>query len=146
MSRHPVTALCALTLTGVVAVAGVAGAQSSGPLTAALSGKKELKGGAANGKGTFTARWQEGKLCYTLKFSGISQPLDAHIHRGDAKTDGPIVVPLKPRFTSAGAAAKCVTVKSSLRSAIRRNPGNYYANVHTQEYPAGAIRGQLKRK
>jgi hypothetical protein len=85
-------------------------------------------------------------LCYTLKFSGLKGPVAAHIHKGGSKVDGPIVVDLKPTFTSTGARAKCVTVKSSVASAIRKNPAGYYANVHTKEYAAGAIRGQLAKK
>ena len=33
-------------------------------------------------------------------------------------------------------------VPASLGKNLRNNPGNYYFNFHTGEYPAGAIRGQ----
>jgi hypothetical protein len=131
-----------LVMTGAVAGGGVAGAATSGTLTATLSGKNELKQGAANGKGTFSATWQGSKLCYTLKYSGLTKPAAAHIHKGTAKQDGSIVVDLKPTFKS-GKASNCVTVASKLASAIKKSPSGYYANVHTQAYPAGAIRGQL---
>jgi hypothetical protein len=82
------------------------------------------------------------KLCYTLKYSGLTKPLAAHIHKGTATQNGSIVVDLKPKFAN-GKAATCVPIKSSVASAIRKSPSGYYANVHTQKNPDGAIRGQL---
>jgi sugar lactone lactonase YvrE len=37
-----------------------------------------------------------------------------------------------------------VTVDPSLAAAIISNPGGYYVNVHSEPYPAGAVRGQLQ--
>jgi hypothetical protein len=142
MSKRLLAALAVLVLTGVVAVTAVAGAAPSTRLHATLSGKNELGKGAANGRGTFTASFRGGKLCYTLKFSGIRQPLAAHIHKGTARQNGTILVDLLPRFRN-GRSSRCVPVKSSVARAIRRNPSGYYVNVHTKKLPAGAIRGQL---
>jgi hypothetical protein len=141
---HSRLALSAAVLTSTLAAGGaVAGAATTTTLHATLSGKNELNGaGAAKGKGTFQATIKSGKLCYTLKFSGISQPVASHIHKGTSKDNGPIALDLKPKFTKNGAAG-CVTVKSTLASAIKKNPQGYYVNVHTQKYSGGAIRGQL---
>jgi CHRD domain len=75
-----------------------------------------------------------------------AKPIAAHIHKGKAGTNGPIVIDLKPTFkgTSPRVSKKCVTAKASVVSAIRRNPAGYYANVHTSTNPGGAARGQLR--
>jgi hypothetical protein len=64
-----------------------------------------------------------------------------HIHKGGKTVAGPVSVPLftKPTKKPSG----CVTAKSSIIKAIRKNPSGYYVNVHTAKYPAGAARGQL---
>jgi hypothetical protein len=66
----------------------------------------------------------------------------AHIHQAPAGVAGPVVVPL-PTPDASGMAKGCITVQRSLVEAILANPAGYYANVHTTDFPAGAIRGQL---
>jgi hypothetical protein len=142
MSNRPRAVLAVLVLTPVVAGATVAGAATTGTLTATLTGKNEPAGGAPAGKGTFSATVKAGQLCYTLKFSGLTQPLASHIHKGVAGKDGPIVLDLKPKFTK-NSAKNCVAIKPALATAIFKKPSAYYVNVHTQKYAGGAIRGQL---
>ncbi|HEV7752833.1 MAG TPA: CHRD domain-containing protein [Baekduia sp.] len=143
MRNRRIATLTALTLAGAVVGTGAAVAATTTKLTASLSAKKEVgNAGPTGAKGTFVATISGTKLCYTLKFSGLSKPLAAHIHRGTATQNGSIVVDLKPKFSN-GKAAACVPIKSSVASAIRKDPKGYYANVHTQKNPDGAIRGQL---
>ena len=144
MSRRPVAVLAAVALTTALG-AGTAADAAGGKVKATLSGKKELKGGAAKGKGTVSARgFKRGKLCYVLRFSGIGTAVASHIHRGTAKVDGePIVLDLQPSVRG-GKASGCVAIKSSLRKAIAKHPSRYYTNVHTAKFPGGAIRGQLR--
>jgi predicted enzyme involved in methoxymalonyl-ACP biosynthesis len=143
MGNRRIATLTALTLVGAVAGTGAAVAATTTNLTAALSASKEVgNAGPTGAKGTFVGTISGTKLCYTLKYSGLTKPLAAHIHKGTATQNGSIVVDLKPKFSN-GKAAACVPIKSTLASAIAKNPKGYYANVHTQKNPDGAIRGQL---
>jgi hypothetical protein len=121
------------------------------PLFAALNGANEVnaegeKGvGDRNGGGSFTAIIKGGELCYGLAVKDIENPTAAHIHRGGPNTAGDIVVPLDSLPTSGdpGSSAGCTDVSRRLVRQIRRNPGRFYVNVHTADFPDGAVRGQL---
>jgi hypothetical protein len=141
------TAACA---TVALALPSAALAPSK-PLFAAMNGANEVnaqgeKGvGDRNGGGSFTAIIKGGELCYGLAVKDISDPVAAHIHRGGRNTAGPIVVPLDslPESGNPGSSAGCTDVSRSLIRQIRRNPGRFYVNVHTADFPDGAVRGQL---
>jgi CHRD domain-containing protein len=120
------------------------------PLFAALNGGNEIApdgtrgAGDRNGAGSFSAVIDGRELCYGLAVRDIQDPVAAHIHRGGRDTNGPIVVPLTaPDSGNPGVSSDCTRLRRSLVRAIRRNPGRYYVNVHTGDFPDGAVRGQL---
>jgi CHRD domain-containing protein len=116
------------------------------PLTTTLTGAAEVPGpGDPNGTGTATIRLNQGrgKVCFVLTVSNITLPATgAHIHVGRAGTFGDVVVPLTPPDAT-GMSGGCVDASRATIKAIRKNPANYYVNVHTSDFGAGAIRGQL---
>jgi CHRD domain len=120
--------------------------QGGTALSASLTGSAEVPGpGDPNGSGQATIRLVagEGRLCFQLSASNIMLPATAaHIHIGAIGTAGNVVVPLTPPDAT-GSSAGCVNVARPLVNAILANPAAYYANVHTSEFPDGAIRGQL---
>lgn len=86
------------------------------------------------------------RLCFKLNWADIDGTVTmAHIHRGAAGVAGPIVVPLfMENLPSTGDARGCIRgVDRALTKDIRQNTTNYYVNVHSTVFPAGAIRGQL---
>jgi CHRD domain len=149
-------ALAALALAGPASAAKLGGADHGGRLfTTTLSGAEEvdpetgaLGAGDPDGSGlaTLTVNPGQQEVCYELSVEGIS-PLPAsgaHIHVGDAGENGPVVVPLAEPDAS-GVSSGCAPVSRELALAIIQNPENYYVNVHTTDFPNGAIRGQLSK-
>jgi hypothetical protein len=116
------------------------------PLTATLSGAAEVPGpGDPNGTGTATIRLNQGrgKVCFVLTASNITLPASgAHIHIGKAGDAGAVVVALVPPDAT-GLSGGCVDAPRATIKAIRKKPANYYVNIHTSDFPDGAIRGQL---
>lgn len=112
--------------------------------TVALTGNAESPAGDPVGTGTgeFHLRAGQGQVCYQLAAKNLPPAVAAHIHRGGAGVSGPVVVPLTTPNTS-GASSGCTAAARSIVSAILAAPASYYANIHTAEFPAGAIRGQL---
>lgn len=155
---------------GLVAVASMAiwisGATAkSAVLRAGLTGEKEVaadgtKGvGDPDGQGRAVIRINvdEHETCFRLSWKEIGAPSMAHIHEGSPDEAGPVVITL---FATGDEAAPgdqdlpetissvggCVPdVDETLLIDIKKNPENYYVNVHNNEFPGGAIRGQLRR-
>ena len=134
-------------------------------LEAGLSGDKEVNQqgeqgvGDPNGRGKAVVRVNVSgqRVCFDLSWRQIAAPSAAHIHDGDPGRVGPVVVNL---FTTGDEAAAdeqdlpdsvrevggCVrVVDGALLRKIKNNPGNYYVNVHNDDFADGAIRGQLHR-
>jgi hypothetical protein len=124
-------------------------------LFAVMTGRNEVDAngrrgaGDTNGRGSFTAIVDGEQLCFGITVKNLgAAPTAAHIH-GPARPNqnAGIVVPLTaPTSPDPGASSGCVSVNPALAQAILKNPHRYYANVHTTQFPAGAIRGQLHRK
>ena len=73
--------------------------------------------------------------------AGTTTVTGAHIHSAFEGQNGPIVVPLTAELD--GTSSGCTTVAREVADAIVKAPQVFYVNVHTNLYPAGAIRGQL---
>ena len=122
------------------------------------------------GKGTLSLDVDKSQASYTLTYSGLSAPVtQAHIHFGKIHVPGGVMVffctnggngpagtPLCPpsggtvtgTWTAAsvvGPAGQNVTPGdfSALLDALNSNTA--YANIHTTKFPAGEIRGQVRR-
>ncbi len=119
-------------------------------LVAKLSGANEVPQANTADRGNVVVRLNAKTLKVCWSFSNLkltpsgalsATPAAAHIHLGVAGTAGAVVVPLGTSFSRKG----CTTTTKTIIDAIRANPKGYYVNVHNASYPAGAVRGQLKK-
>lgn len=150
--RVSVTVLFSIGL--VVTLVGTALAADGGrPFATTLTGEAEVTAdgipnqGDLDGIGTATLTLNPGQeeVCFELSVEGITLPaIGAHIHVAPSTTTGPVVVPLAPPDAT-GTSSGCVSADRDLIKAILQNPEGYYVNVHTTDFPAGALRGQLGR-
>jgi CHRD domain len=128
---------------------------TSGAVRAQLVGSKpvlgtilhlELKGSSEpNATGTAVLRIRKDALmvCYRLRVANVTLPtVAAHIHKGGAGVNGPVVVPFSAPGAD-GTSSGCTATTAAIIDDILANKAGYYVNVHTKEHPAGAERAQL---
>jgi hypothetical protein len=150
MRRRLVPAV--LALIAVLTLAGASASAAAGRTSSVdLTGEAEVTAegvpnqGDLDGSGTATISINrgQGEICWTIDVEDITLPaIAAHIHVGASTTTGPVVVTLTPPDEE-GTSSGCTTVDRELAKAIAKNPDAYYVNVHTTDFPAGALRGQL---
>src|SRR4051794_6506993 len=122
------------------------GGSSNNTLSARLTPTSNSKDTAGQGAAAVTIVGT--RVCLAISFGGLSNVAAAHIHKGAAGTNGPIVV--DPKFTGTGGVrgtlGRCVVPNTGTTAAqIRSNPAGYYVQIHTANTPTGAVRGQLRR-
>ena len=94
-----------------------------------------------------------GTLCYEIRVRGIGEPTEPAEGLGSAHIHGPlpgtgIAVDLEAEFVRLGhsdvfVATGCVSVDPTTLEAILAHPSLFYINVHTVEFPGGAVSGTL---
>ena len=135
----------ALGLIGTLALASVVQAAPT-TLTATLAGVAEGENpGDPDGTGTASVTLDPatGQACWDLSAEGIGAVLQSHIHTGGEGESGGIAVNLDTDGFE-GTSEGCVEGEdAAMIQAVIDDPAGHYVNLHTEEFPAGAIRGQL---
>ena len=132
--------VAALTLAG----GGVANAKTGGvpaiPLNNAQAGVPDT---GASGFLSYNITGSE--FCYRLEVRHLSAPVTVgHIHVGARNSKGNVVIPLEVGKGTDWTVSSCVAATPMVLEEIAANPRGYYVNVHSKNYTAGEIRGQLK--
>jgi hypothetical protein len=144
---------------GTVATAGAYASAASSPssprksgavyLVSSLQGRNEVPGskgavGDPDGRAVEVLKVQGSTVTYAVRWQGITAPTEAHIHAGAKGVNGDVKIELfsSPRPGDTARGSVKVTDKKLLASLVA-DPGSFYANLHTAQFPGGAVRGQL---
>jgi hypothetical protein len=116
------------------------------PLTSVLSGLNESPAVSttATGAGSVVLDATNMQMTYRLSASNIVSVTAAHIHRGAAGSNGPVVVNLlgATALSSGGVLSGTLPTTPDILNELMS--GGLYFNVHTTANPGGEIRGQLE--
>lgn len=131
-----------LLLSLVLVLVPVFGSAQTVTFHAFMNGASEFPGpGDPDGSGSAVVTITGTVLTYSVVTSDIGPATVAHIHRAPAGVSGPPVVDLNVGSLSGGTA----NISQALANEIIGNPATFYVNVHTGDFPNGAVRGQLVR-
>jgi len=145
-----------LALAALVAIAVPTALAASSKYKASLTGgqEKPKSDSKAKGSATFTVASNNKSIKYTIKASGLSGAVQAaHIHFGKPGEAGGVIVNICPKPCSLPKSGKLTSKNfakapgvSSFSAAIKQlKKGNTYVNIHTKKFPAGEIRGQVRK-
>ena len=142
-------------LVGLFTVLALApGAVKAKPPAIPLNAEQETTGSTSTGSGFFSYTIEGDQLCYTLEVRDLTMaPFAAHLHPGARHVNGPAAVGLQTPPAATSTVSGCITavdgatgqaLSTAELAAIAADPRNYYVNVHTDNWPGGEVRGQLK--
>jgi len=119
-------------------------------LVTELNGENELfpPGGDPEASGVANITLNQGQklIWFEINVGNLSAlSTAAHIHQAPAGMNGPPVISLTPPDESGFSSGTVINVDPELIKNIRLNPSEYYVNIHTTQFPAGAVRGQLMK-
>lgn len=123
------------------------GSPSGVTITTLLSGSQEVPAVTTSGNGvaTFVINLSSGAISGSVTFSGLtSNAVASHIHQGAAGVNGPVIIPLQGGNGSTSGVWQVpdgtVLTQDQLNAL---EAGQLYVNIHSVNFPAGEIRGQI---
>ncbi|WP_176733127.1 CHRD domain-containing protein [Streptomyces agglomeratus] len=159
-----VAAAAGVALAGAPAVAddggGSGGGSGSGAsyFVASLNAANEVPvpgGPAAGDQDAAALQFVEVKgatVTFAVKWSGTGKPTALHIHQGGKGVNGGVRIDLTPRLDKGRGKGAARTATGSVEVAdaavlkeFTSNPAGFYTNLHTADFPGGAVRGQFHR-
>ncbi|MER5790029.1 CHRD domain-containing protein [Streptomyces sp. NPDC001980] len=86
------------------------------------------------------------KVTVAVTWRGTGRPTDLHIHQGAKGANGGVKIDFGKLLKTAKGHSVTGSVKVTDKALLKQlttDPGAFYANLHTAEFPGGALRGQL---
>jgi len=123
-------------------------------LVARMTGDQEVptalggpKVGDQDGQAVTYLRIRGNQVSFAIKWKNIAAPTAGHIHAGVTGQNGPVKVGFFGALPStARAVTGSVTVADeTLLDSLKTDPESFYSNLHTAEFPGGAVRGQFRK-
>ena len=147
-TRRPALAslATALALIGILTMASLALAAETTLSATLAGGDAEVPPGDPDGSGSASIVIDPaaGTLCWDFSTTDVGAGTMSHIHAGAAGVAGDVVVPLNTDgFEESSEGCIEPMEDAAVLQEILDAPGDYYVNVHTEEFPGGAVRGQL---
>ena len=96
-----------------------------------------------SGEARFIFYPNKNKICYTMQVSGIARATSAHLHEAPAGQTGPVKLALNPPQDGTSEHECIRGLGKRFIKRISGNPTGYYVDVHNDEHPNGALRGQI---
>jgi hypothetical protein len=144
--RRRIATLLGLVSAMVVSLAPVSLADTVDQFTVPFSGEQVIPGpGDPDGEGGVfvTLGRNSGTFCFFANAANISPPLTAvQLHRGLRGQAGQVIQDLHGPSTDPHVSG-CFNLGRDLIRDMSKNRNNYYIDIHNQEFPDGALRGQL---
>ena len=121
----------------------------------ALTGANEVPAVTTQASGTFKGTYNMSTkvMSYNITFQGIT-PTAMHFHKGGPGIAGPVTIPINPGtsndpYSSTNPFSSPIIRSTSPLTAAQEAEllgGEWYVNIHSDQYPNGEIRGQITRK
>lgn len=108
-----------------------------------MTGDAEVPGPGSEGSGTATFTIEGTEACLEGEITEVGAVMAGHIHTGTAEESGGVLLDLAAMTEADGPVSTCVEVDEATATAITSDPAGHYVNLHTAEFPDGAIRAQL---
>jgi hypothetical protein len=112
-----------------------------GLLVAELDGAAVPAGGDPDGSGFAELYFEGDAVLFDILLDGVDEPItSAHIHAGASGEEGPVLIDLEYEVNGLSGV---VFADPFLLEEMLAVPEFFYLQVHSESYPAGAVRGQL---
>lgn len=126
-----------------VAATDAAEATSAYDAELSLTGDAEVPGPGSEGTGTAAVTIDGGEVCIDGELTEVGAVMAGHIHTGTAEESGGVLLDLAVMTEGDGPFESCVEVDEATAATITGDPAGHYVNLHTADFPDGAVRAQL---